>query len=122
MSAGFIGILGATGVGAAAVPPMYCPQGETMDPLALFTHGEFESVDNDCESLLLFTHGEFPRPVVPVTPTGVESTGAPASVGVGSRRRRSRRTIYPEIIYPRREEEIIALAVLLAADDDDDWW
>lgn len=32
-----------------------------MDPLALYTHGEFRSRTSAQPELLLYTHGEFPR-------------------------------------------------------------
>jgi len=56
------------------------PTPDLMDPLALFTHGEFLCWDSDDPELLLYTHGEFPRPsavvvVDPEPPTFVPSRG-----------------------------------------------
>ncbi len=85
-----------------------------MDPLALFTQGQFLCFDNEDPELLLFTHGEFPCPVV------VAVGGVGAAPGVGNAKRRVRRYKVPEIVYASDEEEAILLSLLL--DDDDDWW
>lgn len=131
MPAGFVGILGATGVGAAAVPPVYCPQGETMDSLALFTHGEFLEFGNDCPELLLYTHGEFPRPLVlaPTKPTKPGKDAGSGGAATGKWRReqeywqkefdREQRRLLENV--RRRNEEVIALS-LLALESDDDWF
>jgi len=119
MATGFHGLGGATGftgpgASTTAVPgPVLpiCPTGEFMDPLALFTHGEFPQFDHTCPELLLYTHGEFPRPVIR---KGIKK----GSTAPGGKRRR--RVIYPEVIWETDEEDAIAAALLLL-DDDDDW-
>lgn len=124
MAAGFnsiLGITGVTGAGAASVPSgPFCPQGDQMDPLALYTQGEFTDEDNECPELLLYTQGEFPRPLV-----GAEVEVAPefgtGSAGQGSGGRK-RRYWEPEPI--RREQhalEAVATALLVLDDDEDDW-
>ena len=53
-----------------------------MDPLALFTKGEFRSEPSPQPELLLYDHGEFPR-----TTGGVTILVRPDPGGSGGRRR-----------------------------------
>jgi len=91
------------------------PTPDLMDPLGLFTQGEFTRYDNPDPGLLLFTQGEFPRPVAVIAKR--RDPGPKPGVGTGRRRR----VYQPEIIRDRNEEEIIA-TMLLLADEEDDWW
>lgn len=92
------------------------PTPDLMDPLALFSHGEFLCFDNPDPELLLFSHGEFPRPAR--VPTGKGGPGGLAP-GVGSGRR-ARRVYKPEVVYDCDNPAIIAM-LLLMADEEDDW-
>ena len=87
------------------------PDQDLLDPLGLFTHGEFTLYAHQDEPLLLFSHGEFPR------------SGTSGAIAVVDRPKTSeargtrKRAIVPEILAPVDEEEI--LTILLAADEDE---
>jgi len=83
-----------------------------MDPLALFSHGEFLCFDDDDPELLFYTHGEFPRAA------SVVISKVPAIAGQGSGGKRRRR-VEPRVA--RINDEIEIVTALLMADSEDDW-
>jgi hypothetical protein len=90
-----------------------------MDPLGLFTHGEFQCEDTDDEELLLFTHGEFGR--VGATAIVDKPSKGDSGAGQGQGGGKRRRKLY-QFEVPRRKDDIEAIATaLLFASEDDDW-
>lgn len=95
----------------------FSPDPDLLDPVGLFTHGEFQCFQNEDPDLLLFTHGEFPRPGI-AAPTGKPGAkGEGQGAGVAKRRRR---LYQPQVQRINDDIEAISIALLFAEDEDDD--
>lgn len=109
------------------------PGPDEMDPLSLFTHGEFNDYDSEDPELLLYTQGEFPRAAVvaPVEPGTKRGTGNAGQGGGGKTWKREHER-WTKIFQReqaerlakirRRNEEVIATALLMLDEDEDDDW